>query len=149
MYHAKIDAVDFWFDINKVEQVEYSILYNNRSTNMEMIEGDVSNQYTVNTLHHQFNIEIMDARAKYAAMQEDIHEGENIVYSPMPGKVIKVLVQKGQEVKKGDNLIVVSAMKMESEYKSPIDGIIKKINVQAEDTVEANQPLIEIEDLKN
>ena len=48
-------------------------------------------------------------------------------------------------LKKGDTVITISAMKMESEYKAPIDGIVKKINVEEGSTVESNQVLIEIE----
>ena len=63
----------------------------------------------------------------------------------MPDKVVKITVAVGDEVIKGDTLITISAMKMESEYKSPIDGKITKINVIEGSTVDANQVLIEIE----
>ena len=53
--------------------------------------------------------------------------GPTAIKSPMPGKVVSVLVQDGQEVKKGDGLVVVEAMKMENELKSPKDGIVKEI----------------------
>ena len=63
----------------------------------------------------------------------------------MPGKVVKVLVNEGDVVKEGQTTIIISAMKMESEYKAPMDGIVKKINVRDGDTVEGNQILIELE----
>ncbi len=63
----------------------------------------------------------------------------------MPGKVVKVLVNKGDSVKEGETAIIISAMKMESEYKAPKDGVIKKVNVKDGDTIEGNQILIELE----
>ena len=63
----------------------------------------------------------------------------------MPGKVVKIPVTIGDIVKKGDTVITISAMKMESEYKSPMDGEISKINVTEGSTVTAGQILIEIE----
>jgi biotin carboxyl carrier protein len=59
--------------------------------------------------------------------------------------VVKIPVNLGDEVKKGDTVITISAMKMESEYKSPIDGKIAAINVAEGSTVDAGQVLIEIE----
>lgn len=62
--------------------------------------------------------------------------------SPMPGMVIKVMVEAGQEVKKDDPMLVLEAMKMENLIKSPTDGIIDKVVVQSGDKTEKNQVLI-------
>lgn len=64
--------------------------------------------------------------------------------SPMPGQVIKVLVSVGDKVKKGDDLIIIEAMKMESRISSPIDGIIEKIYFKEGDQVDAQVPLMDI-----
>ena len=63
----------------------------------------------------------------------------------MPGKVVKIPVSVGDEVKKGETVITISAMKMESEYKSPIDGKVMIIYVTEGSTIDAHQKLIEIE----
>ena len=63
----------------------------------------------------------------------------------MPGKVVKVFASEGDEVTEGQTLVVISAMKMESEYKAPMDGKIKKVSVKEGDTIEGNQILIELE----
>jgi biotin carboxyl carrier protein len=67
----------------------------------------------------------------------------NDVKAPMPGMVFKILVEEGQEIKKGDPLIVLEAMKMENVLKSPTDGAIKKIAVTKGVAVEKNQILIQ------
>lgn len=64
------------------------------------------------------------------------------VKAPMPGLVLSVLVNEGDEVKKGDNLLVLEAMKMENMIKSPTDGEIKSVAVKQGDKVEKNELLI-------
>jgi len=60
----------------------------------------------------------------------------------MPGKVVNILVKIGDKVKAGDTVIIVSAMKMESEYKVKKDRTIVDILVKEGDTIDGNQPLI-------
>ncbi|MNR65826.1 2-oxoglutarate carboxylase large subunit [compost metagenome] len=65
------------------------------------------------------------------------------IKAPMPGLVLNVMVQEGQEVGKGDNLLVLEAMKMENIIKSPDSGIVKKILITKGDKVEKNEVLIQ------
>ncbi len=62
--------------------------------------------------------------------------------APMPGLVLNVLVKEGDQLKKGDNLFVLEAMKMENIIKAPADVNIKSIKIKAGDKVEKNQILI-------
>ncbi len=62
--------------------------------------------------------------------------------APMPGKILKIKVQPGESVKKGQSLLVMEAMKMENELKSPLDGVVKTVNVQIGQTVESHAELI-------
>ncbi len=62
--------------------------------------------------------------------------------APMPGLVLRMLVKEGEEVKKGDGLLVLEAMKMENILKSIGDGVVKKIHVSEKNTVEKGQILI-------
>ena len=73
--------------------------------------------------------------------------GDNIIKSPMPGKVVKVLVNEGDKVDAGQTVIILSAMKMESEFKAGKDGIVTEIAVKEGDTVDSNQLLVVIEEL--
>jgi len=70
--------------------------------------------------------------------------GGGVVSSPMPGKILRILVREGDEVKTGQALLTLEAMKMENEIPAPKDGIVKKILVKEGDTVDTGQPLIEI-----
>ena len=69
----------------------------------------------------------------------------NTVTAPMPGKVVRILVSEGQEVKTGQGLLVLEAMKMENEIPAPKDGVVKKIYVKEGDAVNTGDPLIELD----
>ena len=69
----------------------------------------------------------------------------NILRSPMPGRVMSILVRPGDAVSAGDEVCVVEAMKMEQSIQSPRDGIVKAVHVQPLETVNADDPLVELE----
>ncbi len=134
-------------DIIMVEEGVYSILYNGKSYNVEILEGGHLKKSRVSTLYRSFEIEIIDAESRYLMSRKDnlLADEESIISSPMPGKVVKIPVKTGNKVKAGDTVIIISAMKMESEYKAGKSGIIKEIHVKEGDTIEGHQPLIIIE----
>lgn len=70
--------------------------------------------------------------------------GSEIVQSPMPGTIVSVAVQAGQEVKKGDVLLVLEAMKMENEIMAPHDATIAGVMVNKGDSVESGTPLVSL-----
>lgn len=67
------------------------------------------------------------------------------IKTAMPGKVVRILVATGDTVQKGDGVIVVEAMKMQNEMKSPKDGVVKDLKVTEGDTVGAGDVLVVIE----
>jgi biotin carboxyl carrier protein len=71
--------------------------------------------------------------------------GTQQVLAPMPGKVVKVLVKPGDEVKARQGLVVVEAMKMENELRSPKDGRVREVLVAEGVSVEAGRPLVVVE----
>jgi len=73
------------------------------------------------------------------------HHGTAEITAPMPGKIVRVLVDVGQQVEAGTALVVVEAMKMQNEMKSPRSGVVVSIDVSAGDTVEAGALLAVIE----
>ena len=141
-----IDKRVYEIDIAEVERGVYSILLDNRSFNVELVEGKTPKSYTVNTLYDTFDVEIVDAESKNLMnRKKDDGEDENVISSPMPGKVVKVLVKEGDQVKAGQTVVVVSAMKMESEYKVKQDRVVKRVLVKEGDTVNGDQPMVIIE----
>jgi biotin carboxyl carrier protein len=148
-YKVDIDDRIYDLDVERVENDAYSILLDGKSINMEMIEGESLNHYKVNTINNFYEIEVIDAATRYRHRSKSKLENEsNVISTPMPGKIVKIPVSEGDPVKKNETVIVVSAMKMESEYRCATDGIIKKIHVTEGDAVEGHQPLIEIESIE-
>ena len=68
-----------------------------------------------------------------------------IMKSPLPGKVLKVLVAEGQVVKRGDVLMVIESMKMENNIAAQADGVVRSIKVAAEQSILQGDALLEIE----
>jgi len=143
-YLFLVDGRRYRLNSLKVEDGVYSLIHEGHSINMEMIEGDKPNHYYVNTRSNGYHIEVLDARSRYLPGSENQLETGNLIVSPMPGKIVKIPVKKGQKITKGTVLIIVSAMKMESEYRSPSNGTVNQIFVNEGDTVEGNQKMIEI-----
>ena len=73
------------------------------------------------------------------------NKSEGNLISPMPGKILDILVQEGDSVKQGQPLIILEAMKMENELKASVDGIIKKLEVTKGQSVEKKTQILEIE----
>ncbi|GAB4311985.1 MAG: acetyl-CoA carboxylase biotin carboxyl carrier protein subunit [Bacteroidales bacterium] len=145
-YKIEIDGKAYDVDLVMVEPDVYSIIYRNKSYNVELTPGKDPKSYNINTLYNSFDVEILDAEAKYRKSRKtDDMDEDTVISSPMPGKVVKVLVKKGDKVKAGDTVVIVSAMKMESEYKVKSDRVVKEVRVKDGDTIDGNQPLVIVE----
>jgi acetyl/propionyl-CoA carboxylase alpha subunit len=93
-------------------------------------------------------LEMLDERRKKmkdAQMTRFSESGLMRIVSPMPGKVLRVLVSPGEVVKEGDGLVVVEAMKMENELRAPRDGTVKEIVAKAGESVDSSALLLTIE----
>ena len=144
---VKIDDTEYNVDVAKLGKGNYSIIHNNRSYNMELIPGDNIRTYEINSFKNLFQAEIIDPETKYLRNRQNSlqDEEEKIVVAPIPGKVVNVLIKPGAKVKKGQPLVILSAMKMESEFKANKEGIVKEVNVNEGQNVEAKQVMVVIE----
>ncbi|NEW82837.1 MAG: acetyl-CoA carboxylase biotin carboxyl carrier protein subunit [Mariniphaga sp.] len=135
-------------DIVKVSNEEFSILLNGKSFNIEVIEASKPKHYNVNALYFKFEVEVIDNESRYRQnrMQSGPISNDNTIRSPMPGKVVKVYVKPGDRVEPGQPLIVLSAMKMESEFKAGNRGIVREVPVIEGETVDTNQLLVIIDE---
>ena len=147
LLEIKVDDRIYKVDLMHNDDGLFSILENNLSHNISLVPSAKPKTYTAYTLYQSYDLEVIDAEARYIRNRGEgaLSQSEKKITAPMPGKIVKVLVEEGQEVSKGDNAVIISAMKMESEYKAAADGTIKKVHVSDGDTVDANQVLIEIE----
>ena len=94
----------------------------------------------------EFNVSLSDPkRLRGVAGSDHSHDGRAEIKTAMPGKVVRILVDAGDEVKKGDGILVVEAMKMQNEMRSPKDGVVREIKVTEGFTVNAGEILAVIE----
>ena len=138
-----IDGKPFEADVVMAENGTCNILMDGRSANAQLIRRESGKSYTH---YSSFNVEIVDSQAKYLRMRKKGEDEQNDrITSPMPGKVVKIPVTAGQEMRTGDTVIVIEAMKMQSNYKVTSDCRIKEILVQEGDNITGDQTLITLE----
>lgn len=125
----------------------YSIISEGKSYDIDVVQGQSNKHYIVNSDMNEYKVEIVDAESRYMkAMNKTLGlDDGNTITCPMPGKIVKVFVNKGDKVETGQTLIIVSAMKMESEFKVVRDGIVKDILVKEDETVSGGQKMIILE----
>ncbi len=99
------------------------------------------------TLHgRSYEVTVVDPKRLRSGQNSDRHhQGVAEILAPMPGKVVRVHTEAGASVEKGAGVVVVEAMKMQNEMKSPRAGIVVSINVRPGDTVNAGDVLAVIE----
>ncbi|MGA9520590.1 MAG: biotin/lipoyl-containing protein [Myxococcaceae bacterium] len=132
-------------DAQGLEHGAVSLLIDSESYSVEFDEqADVVGVLLRN---QQFKIDVADERSLRlrAAAGGFTAEGPQTIVAPMPGKVVKILVKVGDEVQEGQGLVVVEAMKMENELKSPKAGKVTSITAKEGVAVEMNTKLIVVE----
>lgn len=92
-----------------------------------------------------FTVEVQDPRDTSRALRSSMGSGRQEISAPMPGKVIRVLVNVGDSVDAGQGLIVVEAMKMQNEMKAARPGRVLEIRARAGETVGAGDTLVILE----
>lgn len=103
-------------------------------------------RYTVSRGSSQYQFNVADPRSLSAAASEGAEtDGVVEIRTQMPGKVVRLLSAVGDEVSSGDGVVVVEAMKMQNEMKSPKDGTVREVRAAEGDTVNAGDVLVVIE----
>ena len=106
--------------------------------------GGASLEVTTGT--QSYTVTLTDPKRLRSAQASGSHtDGISQIVAPMPGKVVRVLVEAGAEVEAGDGLVVVEAMKMQNEMKAPKAGKVTSLNVTAGATVNAGDVLVVVE----
>jgi biotin carboxyl carrier protein len=149
MYKFSISPEDAGtLDFVKVDENNFHILQGNKSFEAELVEADYQNK----TLHlkingNRFSVKIADQYDQLVekmGLSAVVSSKVKDIKAPMPGLVLDINVAAGQEVNKGDKLVILEAMKMENVIKSEGEGVVKEIHVEKGATVDKGQMLIEM-----
>lgn len=136
-------------DILKIHEQHYHILKDNKSFDVIVKSLDRQSKKIALSVNGKiFDLKLsneLDELLLKMGMGAAKSDKMDVVKAPMPGLVLKILIEIGQEVKKGDSLLILEAMKMENIIKATGNGIVKAIKVNIKDAVEKNQLLIEME----
>lgn len=147
--NGSVNGNNFSWDIVEVKKNMFHIISGTRSFTAEVVKADTTAKtFTILVNGNKYNVDVkdkFDELLKQMGMDKLAQTGVQEVKAPMPGMVINIAVEAGAEVKKGDPLLVLEAMKMENIIKSPRDGKIKAVKAVKGNAVEKNQPLVVFE----
>ena len=138
-YERGGESVEREYSIAPLGGGAYSVLIGGRSYYAISADG------AIRVNGREFAIEISDPRELHGHRAGGIGEGRHSIVAPMPGKVVRVLVSAGDAIESGQGLVVVEAMKMQNEMKSPKAGKVLEVKTKAEATVAAGDVLVVIE----
>ena len=144
-YKVTLDGREVVVDAHQVANRLWSVMHGNASLEVDVtpVPGDAF-EVLINGDCHKFSLMNEQRRAMIRAGAKGA-AGKAMVSSPMPGKVVKILVAEGEEVRADQGVIVVEAMKMENELKSAIAGKVKEIFVGEGEVVESGAKLLLVE----
>jgi biotin carboxyl carrier protein len=144
-----LNDVEFNWDVEQVDANTYHIIKNHKSYTLEVLNIDVPEKLffvKVNGSKYKFTVKDKFDELLHSLGMDNLTSSKiSDLKAPMPGLVLEVSVSEGQEVSKGDALLILEAMKMENVIKSPTDGIVKSVGVSKGDTVEKNELLLSFE----
>lgn len=146
---GKINDKDFNLDIIEINKGIFHVLMEDESFHVELLKVDYNTKtFDIKIRNNKYTLEIRDEidELLHQMGMDDLNVVKiNDLKAPMPGMVLNIVVEEGTKVEKGDNLLVLEAMKMENNIKSPTDGIVKKVVCQKGRAVEKNEVMIVFE----
>lgn len=136
-------------DIYRTGERTFHLLKNGVSYHVEVVDADFNTRaYTIKVNGSEYQAAIhtpLDELIKKMGFASNGSKNINSVSAPMPGLILDIAVQEGQEVKEDEQLVILEAMKMENIISSPRNGVIKKIAVKKGDAVDKKQVLVEFQ----
>lgn len=144
--NVELNGADINADVSELSASVYHIIKNNKSYNAEVVSFNSEEKTAEIKVNNQ--VYMVTARDEFDLLLDKMGLGDinvkkvDAIKAPMPGLVLKLFVEAGAEVKKGDSLFILEAMKMENMIKSPADGTVSAVNIKQGDKVEKGQVMI-------
>ena len=135
---------EYSVQLKEISSNSVQMLFNNKLITAFISEDEngISSVSISGICKRMIRTDVINNKKVYSSGDGD--SGEGNLFSPMPGKVIKVNVKEGDEVKRGTILLVVEAMKMENNITSVEDAVVEKVNVKEGEMVTADFKLIDL-----
>ena len=145
--HVSVDGKIIEVDFESVRsQPVFSLIVDGKSYEAYVYDGEEDLEVLIKgRLYHSRVEDERERRLRAASGGGVVDSGIFHLKAPMPGLVVSVSVEEGQEVKKGDVLLILESMKMQNELKCPRDGIVGRILVTGGDSVEQRQKMLSVE----
>lgn len=144
--NVKVNNKNFELDVIEIKDNTFNIISENKSYNVELVSfNKEEKKLDIKINGDVFTTEIqedLDLLLKELGMDSALTTKVNEIKAPMPGLVFDIIGKVGQEVKIGDTILILEAMKMENNIKSPTDGIIREIKCEKGKSVEKNDILV-------
>jgi len=136
-------------DVLKLSTSKFHVINNSKSFDIQVQNSNfIEKEYTLSINSNSYKVKIsneLDLLIKEMGFSMGSAKKANDIKAPMPGLILSINVKVGQEVKEGESLLILEAMKMENSISSPKDGVVKSIQVKNGKTVEKGTLLIELE----
>jgi biotin carboxyl carrier protein len=140
---ATIGDRNYSVEVSNVAEGVYWFSWNQQSIEVTVLpEGDL---YSVTIGKHQLPVEVLDSHKKFQRSAHKGPSGAAEIRAPMPGRIVRVLTSPGQDVSANQGIVVIEAMKMQNEIKSPTNGKIRKLEVAEGETVRAGHLIAIVE----
>jgi pyruvate carboxylase subunit B len=134
---VEIDGTEYPVEYSMIDNNMYSIIIDGKSTTLAVLKKGKNIQ-----VFHNGNLRELEYISEREILKGAAVSSGLEITSPMPSRVVKILKEEGDEVELDEGVIVVEAMKMESELKAPSSGKIKEIRVSEGDAVESGTILV-------
>ncbi len=142
LFLARVGDREYTIDACRATDSLLSFIVDGRSVLAHLARGETGWVLGVGGRQYIFND---PAAADGEAAGGLAGSGDGMIATPMPGKVVEVLVEEGAEVKAGQPVLILESMKMQNDITAGRDGVVKKIHFKAGDLANFGDPLVEIE----
>lgn len=144
-FAVTIDGATVHVDVARSGRMVYSVIEDGKQFEV-IVDEQGARGFDVLVGGQLLHLQAYDERSRLlAATAKAVVTGPQRVESEMPGKVVKIVAPAGATIQEGQGVLILEAMKMENEIKSPIDGVVKEISVAEGQTVESGAQLFVVE----
>ena len=148
-FNFSFESNDFDWSCVEVKNGQFHILFKGRSLVADVIEANtVEKTFVIRINNNNYSVRLKDQYDEllYSLGMDNINSQKELdIKAPMPGRVLNIMLSAGDLVVKGDGVLVLEAMKMENVIRSQTDGVVKRVAVEKDQTVEKVEVFIEFE----